>query len=174
MLQPTEQKLNQIHTMLLEALREVDILQSGCGTESLKLHANMHICLRDEHGNIKQQDYIHNIICTAGKNKLLAVSGGEALTAFLYVAIGTSATAVAIGDTTLGTEVARSPIQTATNPTAAQYQVTYTFPAGTGTGTIVEAGLLDAASTGNLLAHQTFGAYTKAAGDTLQIIWQIS
>ena len=150
---------------------EVD---QAIGSEVLRLNTNLHIELRGPDGELKDVRDLHNIVCTVGKNKLLAVAGGSALTAFAYIAIGTNATAVAVTDTILGTEVARSPVQTPTNPTAASYQVLYNFPAGTGTGAIVESGLLDAASVGNLFAHQTFLVINKAAGDTLQITWTIS
>lgn len=140
----------------------------------LRFHTNLNLKLTAEDGTIKQEENIHNLITTAGKNKLLAVASGDQLTAFAYIAIGTNATAAAIGDTALGTEIARSPVQVPTNPTAAQYQVVYTFPAGTGTGAITEAGLLDAASVGTLLAHQVFAVINKAGTDTLQITWTIS
>jgi hypothetical protein len=165
---------------LAAALRELghdklaDEVEQSIGTESLKLNVNLLMELRDEHGNLKDERHIHNLICTSGKNALLSATVSKALLTFTYIAIGTGATAAAIGDTALQTEVARSPTQTPTNPTAARYQVVYQFPAGVGTGAITEAGLLDAASVGNLLAHQVFAVINKAAGDTLSITWQIS
>jgi hypothetical protein len=168
-----ETRIDRAHRLLLEALGEVQQVKDGLSSESLKLHANVHICLRDEHGNVKQEETIHNVICTAGKNKLLATSGGGALTAFSYIAIGTGTTAVSSSDTTLQTELARAN-GTTSNPTALQYQVVYTFPTGIGTGAITESGILDAASSGNLLCHQVFSAYNKGAFDTLTITWQIS
>lgn len=165
---------------LLEELRGMgrqdlaEELEAATGDESLRLRTNLTLELRGPNGEVKQREEVHNLVCTAGKNKLLAVSGGEALTAFTYVAIGTSGTAASTADTALGAEIARSPIQTPTNPTAGQYQVQYTFPAGTGTGAIQEAGLFDAASAGNLFAHQVFAVINKGASDTLQITWTIS
>lgn len=136
---------------------------------------NIHIEVRDaKTKKLKAERFVHNLITTAGKNKLLAVASGAAITAFTYIAIGTNATAANAADTALGTEVARSPTQTPTNPTAATYQVQYTFPAGTGTGTIVEAGLLNASSSGVLLNRSVFGAITKGAGDELTMTIQIT
>ncbi len=155
-------------------LRELQQMRDGMDGESLKLHTNLCIQVHDATGTLKDERRIHNLICTAGKNKLLAVSGGEALTAFAYIAIGTGTTAASASDTTLGTEAARSAAQTPTNPSANVYQVQYTFGAGTGTGAITEAGLLDAGSGGNLLAHQVFAAVNKGAADTLNIIWSVS
>jgi hypothetical protein len=165
---------------LAAALRELghgglaDQVEQSTGKESLKFHVNLHIELRDEYGNLKDERHEHNLICTSGKNALLSASASKALLTYTYVAIGTGATAAAITDTALQTEVARSPTQTPTNPTAASYQVVYLFPAGTGTGAITEAGLLDAASVGNLLAHQVFSVINKASTDTLSMTWTIS
>ena len=52
---------------------------------------------------------------------------------FAYVGIGTGATAAATSDTTLGTESARA-LGTVSNPDSDTLRITYTFPAGTGTG----------------------------------------
>lgn len=155
-------------------LRELQQMRDGMDGESLKLHTNLSIQVHGADGALKDERRIHNLICAAGKNKLLAVSGGSALTAFTYIAIGTGTTAAAIGDTTLQTESARSASQTPTNPSASVFQVQYTFPAGTGTGAITEAGLLDASSGGNLLAHQVFAAINKGAADTLTLVWSVS
>lgn len=143
--------------------------------EIIKHSVNILIEVRDAvTKQVKLRRWVHNGITTAGKNKLLAVASGAAITAFTYIAIGTNNTAFSTSDTALGTEVARSPTQTPTNPSASVYQVQYTFPAGTGTGTIVEAGLLNASSSGTLLNRTVFGAITKAAGDELTMTVQIS
>lgn len=149
------------------------IAERELGQEFLPLSTNVHIELRDKDGNLKDERNIHNIVCTAGKNKILTASGGSLLNSFSYIAIGTGTTAVAIGDTALQTEVARSN-GTTSNPNASTWQTTFTFAAGIGTGAITESGLLDAASVGSLLAHQTFTAVNKGASDTLAVTWQFT
>lgn len=161
----------QVIEEILARLRQVE---DGMSRESLQLHSNLLLELRGPDGQLKDRRLIHNLVCTAGKNTILKASSAEYLNAYAYIAIGTGTTAPAIGDTALQTEVARSPVQTPTNPSATVYEVTYTFPAGTGTGTITEAGLLDAPSAGNIFAHQTFSGVAKAPADTLGITWQIS
>jgi hypothetical protein len=49
-----------------------------------------------------------------------------------------------------------------------------TFPAGTGTGAITEAGILNAASAGILLCRTTFSVINKGAADTLGITWTVT
>lgn len=158
---------------LAQMQRLLHDIEAGQGAESMILHQNLNLVLRDGDGKIKQEQTLHNLITTAGKNQLLNSTTGFSIKTFQYIAIGTGATAAAIGDTTLLTEVARS-ISTISNPTANTYQAQFTFAAGTGTGAITEAGLLDAASVGNLLAHQVFSVINKLAADTLQITWSIT
>lgn len=151
----------------------VDVLEP-LFQDVLKLDTNVHMVLIGPDGQIKDERRYHNLITTAGKRKLLLASSANQINAFAYCAIGTSTTAANSADTTLGTEVARSSVITPTNPNSDTLQFQTTFAAGTGTGTIVESGLLDASSAGTLLCHQVFGAITKAAGDSLQITWSIT
>lgn len=164
----------------LNALKErmrnclIDLL-SPLFRDVVKFDTNVHIVLTGPDGKVKEERRFHNLITTAGKRKLLLASSANQLNAFAYCAIGTSSTAANAADTTLGTEIARSSVITPTNsPDADHLQFQTTFAAGTGTGTIVESGLLDAASAGTLLCHQVFGAITKGSGDSLQITWSIS
>ena len=49
-----------------------------------------------------------------------------------------------------------------------------TFPAGTGTGAITEAGILNASSSGTLLCRTVFSVINKGAADTLGITWTVT
>lgn len=140
---------------------------------STDLKYNYHVQLWDADGNLKDERIGHNTICTTGKDKLLAVSSPETVSQFAYLAIGTSSTAATSADTTIGAEVARSAVIT---PTFTSHTISFaaTFAAGTGTGTIQECGLLDAASAGNLLSHIVFGAITKGSSDSLTVTVSIS
>ena len=163
-----------LQAKIADVLRELQQIQDGCERESLPFHANLRLRVLDASGAVTDERVLHNIICQAGKNRLLAASGGAALSAFAYVAIGTGTATPAAADTALQTETARSPQQTPANPSASVYQVQYAFGGGVGTGAITEAGLFDAASGGSLLAHQTFAAVNKGASDTLTIQWSLS
>ena len=90
-----------------------------------------------------------------------------------HMAIGTTNTAAAVGDTALAAEAARVAL---TSGVASANAVTYTatFPAGTGTGAIVEAGLLNAASGGTLLARTVFSVINKGASDAMTITWTVT
>jgi hypothetical protein len=88
------------------------------------------------------------------------------------MAIGTGTATPAAGDTTLGTEAGR----VTTTGTATGNQVTYTstFPAGTGTGAITEAGVFNANPAGTMLCRTTFPVVNKAAGDSIAITWVVT
>lgn len=144
--------------------------------ESLRMIGRVEMVLRDVQGMVKETRHFKNLIVNAGLVKAAKFFAGTDTPSCDYIAIGTGAVAPANGDTTLGAEVARAQGTKSTVQTTIAddtYQVTYTFPAGTGTGAITEAGLFDAASTGDMLSRQTFSVINKAAGDTLQITWKI-
>lgn len=71
----------------------------------------------------------------------------------------------------LAGEVGRVALDTKTRSTDTVTMV-FTLPAGTGTGSLTEAGLFDADTSGNCLATTSFTAVNKGASDTLVITWE--
>ena len=90
-----------------------------------------------------------------------------------HMAIGTNTGSAAVGNTTLGAETGRVSL-TSTNVTNNAVAYVGSFPAGTGTGAITEAGILSASSGGTLLCRTVFSVINKASGDTLGITWTIT
>lgn len=113
-----------------------------------------------------------NVITTNGLEKLaqyLASSAvGTPSNPFIQIAIGTGTTAEASSQTALVTESARIS-GVASYVSNSIYQVTSTFPSGTGTGAITEYGLFNsnAASTGTMLSRDLEDVVNKGANDTL-------
>lgn len=132
-------------------------------------------------GHWAKKKTVSNLVTTAGKAGIASRingSGGEA--AFTYIAVGTGTTAAAAGDTALQTESASSGLSranstasrvttTTTNDTA-QLQNTFSV---TGTVAVTESGILNAASSGTLLARQVFSAVNVVNGDSLQVTWKV-
>ena len=83
------------------------------------------------------------------------------------------ATAAAAGNTALGTEAAR---QALTSTTVTSNAVAYvaSFAAGTGTGAVTEAGLLNASSGGTLLCRTVFSVVNKGANDSMTVTWTVT
>ena len=94
-------------------------------------------------------------------------------TVMSHMAIGTGSATPIAGDTILGIEAGRvtlSSFSASTNTVTG----TATFPAGTGTGAITEAGILNGSSTGTLLCRTTFPVVNKASSDSIAITWVIT
>ena len=123
-------------------------------------------------GKVIQEEKVNNVIVTTGKSLVASLVSGSG-TAFSYMAIGTDNTTEVVGDTTLTSEIGRVVL---TSKTAAANVISYIgdFPAGTGTGTITEAGVLNASSSGTMLNRATFSSITKSASDALKITWTVT
>jgi len=114
-----------------------------------------------------------NLIVQVGKN-FLANAVINASSPFVAIAIGTGTTPADISDTTLETEIARTAFTTS-SVAANVVSLSNTYPAGTGTGTITEAGIFtNATSGGTMLSHIVFSSIGKGALDTLMINWTIT
>lgn len=91
-----------------------------------------------------------------------------------YIAQGTGVGAAAKGDTALTTEASEARvISTDTQPSADQNQHVATITAD-GTKAIIEMGLFDAATTGNMPVRADFTAINVDSGDKIEFTVQIT
>jgi hypothetical protein len=146
--------------------------------DAIKMTGNLKLVLTDEHGNVKQEEEVKNLVVTVGKNFIassMAKTTTNSPAAMTHMEVGTGTTAAAAGDTTLQTAVASSRV-TLTSTTVTTNNVAYvaTFPAGTGTGALTEAGIFNASSSGTLLCRTVFSVINKGAADTLGITWTVT
>ena len=143
--------------------------------DTIKMTGRLNIVLTDADGNVKDQREVDNLVVTVGKSYVASRMKDATATAMSHMAVGTTSTAPAVGDTTLGAEIASS--RTAlTSTTVTTNSVAYvcTFGTGVGTGAIVEAGIFNAASAGTMLCRTTFSVINKGASDTLTITWTVT
>jgi chloramphenicol 3-O-phosphotransferase len=141
--------------------------------DSIKMTGELRITVTSPEGNVKQEVVVPNLVVTAGKGYIASRMKDTTATAMSHMAIGTGSTAAAVGDTTLGTEAGRVSL-TSTTVTANAVAYVATFPAGTGTGAITEAGIFNASSSGTLLCRTVFSVINKGAADTLGITWTVT
>jgi hypothetical protein len=141
--------------------------------DSIILTGALKIVLTDAQGNIKDEQEVKNLVVTTGKNFIASRMKDATATAMTHMAIGSGTTAAAAGDTTLGTELGRVAL-TSTTVTTNNVAYVATFPAGTGTGAVTEAGLFNASSAGTLLCRTVFSVINKGAADTLGITWTVT
>lgn len=140
--------------------------------ESLDIKGVVKLEVIGSDGKVKQSLETPNLIVTAGKNLVATLVTGTG-TAFTHMAIGSDNTSPAAGNTTLGTELGRVVL---TSKTVTNNSVAFVgdFPAGTGTGTIYEAGIFNASSGGTMLNRATFSSISKSASDALKVTWTVT
>ena len=136
--------------------------------DGLNLKGKLAIALNGE--IVKEVD---NLVVTAGKGFVASRMKDASTTAMTHMAIGTGSTAAAASNTALGSQSART---TLTSTTVSGADITYvdTFPAGTGTGAITEAGLFNASSGGTMLCRTVFSVVNKGASDSMTITWTVT
>ena len=144
------------------------------------------IVVTDEHGSIKQDLYVPNLVVNAGKAFIASRMVGTAAAVMSHMAIGTDATAELVGNTTLGTELTvgggfTGYSRAAVTGTSSSNVVTYTanFPANNpsapaGGAVLREAGIFNASTGGTMLCRTTYPIVTKLPADALSITWTIT
>jgi hypothetical protein len=126
--------------------------------------------LRDEFGKIKQEFHIYNTFTTAGKNGLADQAlASPTLGKPTHMATGTGTG----GTTALTTELDRNALTSKTR-SGAVVTMQGDWAAADGTGALTEAGIFDAASTGNMWMYTSFSVVNKGASDTFQIVWTLT
>lgn len=143
--------------------------------ELLEMKGTLRLVLRGPDGEIKEDRLVENIVTTVGKGNIASRMVGTATAVLSHMAVGTTNTAAAAGDTTLGAEVAASRTAlTSWTAAAAIATAVCTFGAGVGTGALVEAGLFNASSAGSMMCRTVFSVINKAAGDSLTVTWTVT
>jgi len=137
--------------------------------DNLSLKGRVIVRLNDE---IIQE--VDNLVVTTGKNYVASRIKDATAGAMSHMAVGSGNTAAAASQTALITEVARVAL---TSTTLNNADVVYvgTFPAGTGTGSLNEAGILNASSGGTMLCRVVFsGVISKGSTDSMSITWTVT
>jgi hypothetical protein len=146
-------------------------------TENIKAKGSLRVALFDQDGNVKDERNIDNLVVNAGLAYIASRMVGTAQAAMSHMAVGTSTTAAAAAQTALIAQSARVALagSTLVTTTAANDSVEYTatFPAGTGTAALTEAGIFNDPSAGTMLCRTVFAVINKGALDTLSITWKV-
>jgi hypothetical protein len=130
----------------------------------------------NEFGEITQQFEVPNLVVTSGKiyiaGKMIATDSNVPI-AMSHMGIGTGTASPVAEDTGLGTQTGRVLLSGSLQD---NNSITYTatFPAGTGTGAITEAGIFNAGTGGTMLCRTVFPVVTKQAGDTIAVTWKVT
>lgn len=124
-----------------------------------------------EDGQLRDSRELGNLIVTVGKNQITdQLLASPAIAKPTHMAVGTGTVAPAAGDTALGTESARVALTSKTR-SANVLTMVGDYAAGVATAALTEAGVFNAATTGDMGSRATFAAINKGANDTLKITW---
>lgn len=142
-------------------------------TETVNVTGRLKISRLNESGDELEVREVKNLIVAVGKNVITSRLVGNTTAIPSHMAVGSSNTAATTAQTALGTEIGRVVLDssTRTNNTIAYVA---TFPAGTGTGSLTEAAILNASSTGDMLCRTNFNAVNKGAADVIVITWNVT
>jgi hypothetical protein len=128
-------------------------------------------------GELKERREVDNLVVTVGKEFIASRLASDSEAVMSHMAVGTTGTAPAAGNTQLLAEAARVALNVAGGAVAgAVVTFTASFGAGVGTGTLQEAGIFNAAglNAGDMLARVAFGVVTKGANDVTTITWTVT
>lgn len=141
--------------------------------ENLKASGSLRVVVTGSDGKVKAEHDFKNLVVTVGKNFVASRMVGTAANVMSNMAIGSGTAAAVVGDTTLNTELGRVALASG-SATAAVVTYTATFPAGTGTGAVTEAGIFNAASAGTMLCRTVFAVVNKGVDDAMSVTWTVT
>jgi hypothetical protein len=146
--------------------------------ENMKLKGELRIQMFDKDGNSTLDKVVPNLVVNAGLALVTSRLVGTADAVVTHMAVGSSSTAPAAAQTDLssilGTRIALdSTTRVLTTVANDSVQYVATFGAGVSTGTIAEAGLFNASTSGSMLCRTLTGTITKGASDSLVITWKV-
>ena len=141
--------------------------------DSSKVTGSVNVVVRGEDGTVKQEFTVPNLVVDSGLDFIASRMEGVTDAVMSHMAVGTDNTAADAADTTLGTEIARVALTTSTvTNNAIAYVASY--PAGTGTGALTEAGIFNDATTGDMLCRTVFAVINKGAADSMTVTWTVT
>ena len=141
--------------------------------DNSKATGKLTVEIKNDKGIVVEKREVKNLVVDDGLEYIASRMKDTTATAMSHMAIGTGSTAAAAADTALGTEAARQGL-TSTTVTANAVAYVASFAAGTGTGAITEAGILNAGSGGSLLCRTVFSVVNKGASDSMTITWTVT
>jgi hypothetical protein len=144
--------------------------------ESLKATGKLTIVLRDENGVIKEEHQHDNLVVTTGLQHIASRMAGTSQGVMSHMEVGESVTAASAGQTALlgggltgGRQALDSYVASGATVTAVA-----TFDPGEGSGSLTEAGIFNASSSGTMLCRTVFPVVTKGPSDSMSITWTIT
>ena len=142
--------------------------------DGASLQGQLEIVLRDKSGKVKERRKEKNLIVNTGLNAILDRLVGTSEAVMSHMGLGSSSTAAAAGQTDLISLLGSREAIDSSTVTGSSVAYVCTFEAGDATGTITEAGIFNASTSGTMLCRSVFSSITKGANDSLNVTWTIT
>jgi hypothetical protein len=142
--------------------------------EKANVRGDVSIVLKDSEGNIKDQREIRNLVVNVGLNLILSRLKDTSKGVMTHMAVGTNNTTPSATQTDLQAIAGSREVLDST--TVVDNTITYvaSFEAGKGTGALVEAGIFNNSTGGDMLCRTIFPVVNKGADDVMAITWTIT
>ncbi len=149
--------------------------------ESLDMFGRLTIQINDSEGKLVESVAANNSIVLSGRDLVAKLFIKETINPVSHVAVGTGSAPVTPGDTQLGTELFRKPINpanasqnlTTTQDNKKKVTVTTDLDFGEANGALTEAGLFNASAAGVMYNRVVFPTINKTPAFKLTLIWEI-
>lgn len=142
--------------------------------DNLKLRGDVSIVLKNSKGEVKDTRNVKNLIVDAGLNVIMTRLANTSVGVMSHMAVGTNNLTPAAGQTDLLGMAGVREVLDSTTVSANTITYVASFEAGKGTGGLVEAGIFNSNSGGDMLCRTTFPIVTKGADDVMSITWTIT
>lgn len=144
-------------------------------TDSFKVKGKLSVEVFDENLSLKDKRDVNNLVVAVGKAYIASRMTSNSNVIMSHMSVGGGNVAASTSDTLLVGEIGRVALD---STTLVNNAITYvaTFPAGTGTGSLTEAGIFNnpSANSGTMLCRTRFDVVNKAAADTIVITWNVT
>ncbi len=142
--------------------------------ETINIKGQIDFEIRGLDGKVRDKWTVYNSVTNAGFAQLALLAGDASATPFTYLELGTSSTAFAASQTALQAAITTNGLERAaasvsrvtTTQTNDTLNLTKTWTS-TGSHTVEEIGIFNAASAGTMLARALTGTKTIVSGETL-------
>ena len=135
------------------------------------------LVLKGQDGAVKDVREVKNLVVNTGLGHITTRMIGTSQAVMSHMALGSGSTAAAAGDTALGSQLgSRNAFDSVTQSGSSNESLVYvtTFNPGEATGAVTEAGIFNAASSGQMLCRTVFAVVNKGASDTLEVTWTVT
>lgn len=141
--------------------------------DSLTVRGRLRIVLTNKDGQVVDQREFNNLVVDAGKNLIASRLVGITDDVMSHMAVGSGTTTPAASDVALETELDRVALDSSI---ASDNDIAYvaTYGPSVATGSLSEAGLLNADVGGTMLCRTTFPVVSKGETDTLTVSWTVT